>query len=197
MPGGRRELRGAEPETPRRSGAEPAVRRRHLPAAGGGRGARAGGRAGGARPGACARAPACRRAPRGGRGGRRSAALTSAGRRPPPLRPAPSLGGRPDGTDRGWFELVRLHDDTRGAISSGAAARRALSVPSASAAAAPLPALRRHLGPAVLRGRERGGGRPGGRLTGAAGTAAGRPAVLRARRRRRVSMGSARGARAL
>lgn len=95
---------------------------------------------------------------------------------PPPPRPAPSLARRPDGTDRGWFELVRLHDDTRGAISSGAAARRALSVPSASAAAAPLPALRCRLGPAVLRGRERGGGPAAGRaLTGRSAGRCARP----------------------
>lgn len=44
-----------------------------------------------------------------------------------------------------------------------------MSVPSASAAAAPLPELRRHLGPAVFRGRERGGGRPADGGGGAAG----------------------------
>ncbi|XP_035883745.1 transcription initiation factor TFIID subunit 4-like [Phyllostomus discolor] len=80
---------------------------------------------------------------------------------PPPPRPAPSLARRPDGTDRGWFELVRLHDDTRGAISSGAAARRALSVPSASAAASPLPVPPRAGSPPREGARRRAGGRAG------------------------------------
>lgn len=111
-----------------------------------------------------------------GRAGWRSALLTYNCPRPPPLRPAagwpqpprsaPFLGGRPDGTDRGWFELVRLHDDTRGAINSGAAARRLCQSPQPP----PPPPLCQSSGATSGRRSSAGGSEAaGGRLTGAAG----------------------------
>lgn len=111
-----------------------------------------------------------------GRAGRRSELLTLNYPRPPPLRAAagwpqpprsaPLLGGRPDGTDRGWFELVRLHDDTRGAISSGAAAGRLCQSPQPP----PPPPLCQSSGATSGRRSSAGGSEAaGGRLTGAAG----------------------------